>query len=80
MPAGKYGLFSLWGKDSWTMIFNKTWKQWGAFTYKDADDALRIQAKTEKANPFAEQMTFTIDKNGLVTLLWGDNKVSFTVE
>jgi len=80
LPAGKYGLFSLWGKDNWTIIFNKTWKQWGAFDYKEADDALRVQAKAEKANPFAEKMTFAIDKKGVVTLWWGDNKVSFTVE
>ena len=80
LPAGKYGLFSLSGTENWTIIFNKTWKQWGAFDYKEADDALRVQAKLEKANPFAEKMTFTIDKNGLVTLWWGDNKVSFTVE
>jgi hypothetical protein len=80
LPAGKYGLFSLSGADNWTIIFNKTWKQWGAFKYQEADDALRVQAKNEKANPFAEKMTFTIDKKGLVTLLWGDNKVSFTVE
>jgi len=80
LPAGKYGLFSLYGKDNWTIIFNKTWKQWGAFSYKEADDALRVPATAQKADPFAEKMSFTIAKNGLVTLLWGDNKVSFTVE
>ena len=80
LPAGKYGLFSISGKDSWTIIFNKTWKQWGAFTYKAADDQLRITVKPKKAETFAEKMTFTIDKKGLVTLLWGDNKVAFTVE
>jgi len=80
LPAGKYGLFSLSGKDNWTIIFNKTWKQWGAFNYKEADDALRIQVPVKKAEPFAEQMTFTIDKSGVVTLVWGDNKVSFTVQ
>jgi len=80
LPAGKYGLFTLSGKDNWTIIFNKTWKQWGAFNYKDADDALRVQAPVKKAEPFAEQMTFTIDKSGVVTLLWGDNKISFTVQ
>lgn len=80
LPAGKYGLFSLSGKDNWTIIFNKTWQQWGAFKYNEADDALRIAAKNEKAKPFAEKMSFMINKNGGVTLWWGDNKVSFTVE
>ncbi len=80
LPPGKYALFTISGKESWTIIFNKTWKQWGAFSYKQADDALRIDAKAQKAAAFAEKMTFTIDKTGLVTLLWGDNKITFTVE
>ena len=80
LPAGKYALFTISGKDNWTIIFNKTWKQWGAFSYKQADDALRIDAKAQKAAAFAEKMTFSIDKTGLVTLLWGDNKITFTVE
>ncbi|WP_462222451.1 DUF2911 domain-containing protein [Ferruginibacter sp.] len=80
LPAGKYALFTISGKESWTIIFNKTWKQWGAFSYKQADDALRIDAKAQKAAAFAEKMTFSIDKTGLVTLLWGDNKITFTVE
>lgn len=80
LPAGKYAMFTISGKESWTIIFNKTWKQWGAFSYKQADDALRIDAKAQKATAFAEKMTFSIDKTGLVTLLWGDNKITFTVE
>ncbi|MFN8251854.1 MAG: DUF2911 domain-containing protein [Ferruginibacter sp.] len=80
LPAGKYGLFMISGPAEWTIIFNKTWKQWGAFNYKKEDDALRITAAPGKAAAFAEKMSFTIEKNGLVTLLWGDIKVSFTAE
>jgi hypothetical protein len=80
LPAGKYGLFTISGKDSWTIIFNKTWKQWGAFDYKEADDVLRVTVKPQKSKPFTEKMTFTIDKKGIVTLWWGDNKVAFTVK
>lgn len=80
LPAGKYGLFTIAGKDSWTIIFNKTWKQWGAYDYKQADDALRVNVKPTKAGSFAEKMTFDISKAGVVTLLWGDHKVSFTVK
>lgn len=79
LPKGKYGLFSLVHGDEWTIIFNKTWKQWGAFDYKESDDALRIKVKAGKAEPASEKMTFTIDEKGTVQLLWGDRKVSFTV-
>jgi hypothetical protein len=80
LPAGKYGLFTIAGKDSWTIIFNKTWKQWGAYEYKQADDVLRVNVKPSNATLFAEKMTFDISKAGVVTLLWGDNKVAFTVK
>jgi hypothetical protein len=80
LPAGKYSLFSIADGAQWTIIFNKTWNQWGAYDYKMAEDALRVKANAGKAAAFAEKMTFTIDKRGTVTLLWGDNKVDFKVE
>ena len=80
LPAGRYGLFSISGATEWTIIFNKTWSQWGAYEYKATDDFMRIAAVAEKAPAFTEKMTFTIDADGTVTLLWGDVKVSFTVE
>jgi Protein of unknown function (DUF2911) len=80
LPAGKYGLFTLVNGDDWTIIFNKTWKQWGAFDYKEADDALRLNVKAAKAASFAEKMNFSISKEGKVTLLWGDISVGFTVQ
>ena len=79
LPAGKYGLFSIANGGEWTIIFNKTWKQWGT-QYNEADDFLRVSAKAGKAAEFTEQMTFTINKDGKISLLWGDIDVSFMVE
>ena len=78
LPAGKYGLYSIPGEKNWTIIFNKTWNQWGT-EYKEADDALRVVTQTGKAPSATEKMTFNISKDGKVTLLWGDYSVSFTV-
>lgn len=80
LPAGKYALFSISGKDNWTIIFNKTFNQWGAYDYKEVNDALRISVTPQKAAAFTEKLTFTIDKSGLVTLLWGGTNVAFTLE
>lgn len=79
LPAGKYGLYSIPGKDEWTLIFNKTWKQWGT-KYAEADDALRVNVKPGKAPAFTERMTFNVDKSGKVSLLWGNEEVDFTVQ
>jgi hypothetical protein len=78
LPAGKYGLFTLFNGKEVTVIFNKTWKQWGAFKYKEGDDALRVKTTYTEASP-TEKMTFKISPAGIVTLLWGNRKVDFKV-
>lgn len=80
LPAGKYGLFTLFNGNDCTVIFNKTWNQWGAFTYKEADDALRVKAKVTTASTSTEMMTFKIDRSGEIMLLWGNMQVSFMVK
>jgi len=80
LPAGKYGLFTIANGNDWTIIFNKTWNQWGAFDYKESADALRVNVKSSKAPQFAERMKFKIADDGKVSLLWGDNDVDFKVQ
>lgn len=79
LAAGKYSLYSIPGETDWVFIFNKTWKQWGT-QYKEADDALRVNVKSGKAESFSEKMTFAINKNGMVSLMWGDVQVGFMVQ
>lgn len=80
LPAGKYSLFSLSGANEWTIIFNKTWNQWGAYDYKQADDALRVKATATSAKNAAEKFNIAVDKSGAVTLLWGPQVISFKVQ
>ncbi|MBK0384344.1 DUF2911 domain-containing protein [Pedobacter sp. SD-b] len=79
LAAGKYGLYSIPGEKEWTIIFNKTWNQWGT-KYNEADDALRIMVKPEKTKDFMEKMTFKIEDDGDVELLWGNTEVGFKVK
>lgn len=80
LSAGKYGLFSIVNNGAWTIIFNKTWKQWGAFQYKESDDVLRIKANSGKSSNFSERMSFVISETGNISLLWGDYDVNFDVK
>ena len=80
LEGGKYGLFTIVNGDDWTIIFNKNWNQWGAFSYKSDDDVLRVNVKATKADPYAEKFTINISEAGVVTLLLGDRKVGFTVK
>lgn len=79
LPAGKYALFAIPGEEEWTIIFNKTAEQWGAYEYDEAEDALRIQVAPQPAPEETEMLTYTIDENGEVSLLWADTEVGFTV-
>src|SRR3982751_1127810 len=38
LPKGTYSLHTIPGKEQWTIIFNKTAKQWGSFNYDQAQD------------------------------------------
>ena len=77
LPAGTYGLFAIPGKDEWTIIVNKIANQWGAYSYKQADDVLRVTAKPVALAQPVE--TFTIDINDLrdqsatLNLILGEN-------
>jgi len=73
LPAGTYGLFTIPGKDEWTVVFNKGAKQWGAYEYKQADDVLRIKA-TPHAVDAHELLTFIFPtvatESATVAIVW----------
>ncbi len=78
LPAGKYALFTIPTESSWTVIFNKTSKQWGAYDYKEKDDQLRITVNPTKSKQFTEQLTFFIEGNKIF-FLWENLEVGFKV-
>ena len=78
LKAGKYGLYSIWNGTTWTVIFNKTWNQWGT-EYSDAADALRVDVKNVAPSKPTEKMTFAVDKSGKVALAWGNVGFDFVV-
>jgi hypothetical protein len=71
-------LFTIPGEKTWTIIFNKTWNQWGSFKYKQEDDVLRVEAKPQ-ACPMTELMTFNV-ANNKVMLAWDKTAVEFAVK
>lgn len=80
LPAGKYALFTIPGEEEWTIIFNKTAEQWGAYEYDQGQDALRVNVKPNGAAEQAERLTFEVEENGEVSLMWADKEVTFQVE
>jgi tetratricopeptide (TPR) repeat protein len=82
LKAGRYGLHMLAGADQFTIIFSKNSTSWGSFSYKEAEDALRVTVKPEKA-PYREWLTYDfIDRQpdrATVALQWEELRVPFTI-
>lgn len=77
LPAGKYSFFLI-PKESgtWTAIFNKEAKQWGAYKYDESKDVLRVDVKTKALKATQERLVYKITKTGF-SLDW--DKVSVPV-
>jgi len=78
LPAGKYSFFLI-PKESgtWTAVFNKEPKQWGAYKYEESKDALRVDVKTKALPATQETLVYKVTSNGF-TMDW--DKVSVPVE
>lgn len=60
VPKGEYALFTIPAEKQWTLVVNKTAKQWGAFKYDSAQDLGRVpMAVTSAAKP-VEQFTIEL--------------------
>jgi len=74
VPAGEYGLFSIPGENQWTIILSKKAKQWGAYTYNQADDYVRFNVKPVKLPRPVETFTLQFENmyptTGELHLLW----------
>ena len=78
LPAGTYALFSIPGESEWTIILNKS-IEWGAFSYKPADDVLRVKVKPSKTDSFVETFNIAVE-NDQVVLKWENTQVAFKVK
>ena len=82
LDKGTYGLHMIPNADEWTIIFSKNSTSWGAFTYDQAEDALRVTVKP-KAADMHNALTFDFDQlqpdSAVVELEWEKVAVPFKV-
>ena len=77
LPAGRYALFLIPTESDWTVVFNRTADQWGAFKYDQAQDALRVTVKP-KTIPAVETLEYAV-AGDRVEMRWGDRAAGFAV-
>jgi hypothetical protein len=84
VDAGSYELFTVPGKDEWTVILQKAAKQWGAYVYDQKNDVARGTAKPvdhpEAVETFAINFADLRDDSATLNLIWDRTRVPVRIE
>lgn len=75
LKEGKYTLFTIPGKDEWTIIINTDTLLHGTFGYNSSKDVHRFKVKSQKSDLFTEAFSISFNKltksgSGVLTLAW----------
>ena len=74
VKAGSYALSTIPGEKEWTIILNSDLDYWGAYSYNDKNDALRVTAPATQLNTVVENFTIQFDnkgdQQGVMKLAW----------
>ncbi len=80
VKAGTYSLFTIPGEKEWIIILNNDLDYWGAYTYNQKNDVIRIKAPaTDLATPvesFTIQFEKKGDKEGVMQFAWDKTLVN----
>ena len=83
LAKGTYGLHMIPTADSWTVIFSKMSSAWGSYTYKQEEDALRVNVKPRQTAEMEEALEFEFEDlkpdSAMVTMKWEKIAVAFKV-
>ena len=84
IPAGKYALFTIPGKEEWTVIINKNWNQHLADDYSPSEDLVRVKVKPQTVSQNVERLRYDIEQagtnTGRIIISWEKLSIPFQVE
>lgn len=82
VPAGKYALFTIPGKNEWTVILNTRWQQHLASEYDEKEDIVRLKVKPQQ-HKLTERLQYFIEpgtgSSGKVAITWERIRIEFPV-
>ncbi|RKN79870.1 DUF2911 domain-containing protein [Ulvibacterium marinum] len=82
ISAGTYALFTIPGKDEWTVVLNKNLNQWGAYSYDEAGDVARVAvpAASDSSSLDAFSIAFKEVDNGTHMVMgWDKTRVAVPI-
>ncbi|MCK5815706.1 MAG: DUF2911 domain-containing protein [Flavobacteriaceae bacterium] len=79
VKAGVYALFTIPGKEEWTVILNSDLNVWGAYFYKQENDVVRLSVPVTKGVKSLEAFSIVFDQVDDVIQMhlgWGEVRVA----
>jgi hypothetical protein len=79
VKAGTYALFTIPEANEWTVILNNDWQKWGAYSYDQSKDVLRVKVPAKKTSSPTEVFTIKVDdkqKGGDLVMTWENTSVA----
>ena len=83
LKAGTYSIFTIPGKDKWTIIINADVGLWGSYNYNAKQDVIRFDVPVQTAEDVYEPLTLQFDAATDVAnllILWDKTKVSIPIK
>ena len=62
VPAGTYALFTIPGKETWTVVLNSNPKTWGSYGYDAKQDVARIEVRAEQLAASRERLAYVFSE------------------
>jgi hypothetical protein len=83
IAPNKYALFTIPGKEEWTIIINKNWDQHLVDDYDQKQDIVRIKVKPETEDAHQERLRYVIEQEGEqageIVIYWEKQEVSLPI-
>lgn len=84
IAAGKYGIFTIPGKDKWIFILNKNWDQHLADDYDANQDVIRVEVTPVKLAAVQERLNYSItelsEKEAILSISWETLKIGLVLK
>ena len=84
LKAGSYGLYTIPRVGSWTIIFNRDDKQWGAYEYDITKDVIRFEVQPIEMEHLTQYLTIDFDDltptTANLSIKWENTNVKFSIE
>lgn len=76
VESGTYSLFAIPGEKEWTIILNSDIDVWGAYSYNEEHDVVRVKGEVSKNEESIEAFTMVFDNKMNLYLAWGNEIVT----